>query len=288
MRSSTASRRNRKLKQRRPLRSVLPSPRAVGAALLRTLRSSAPSLLALLLVGAVGAGAWGTWRWMRTSSRFSLKEVIVTGNHQLSDEEISDVAGVTPGDNLFAVSTRSVEEALERHPWVRRALVSRRLPDGLEIDVEEHDAAVLVLLDRLYLADRAGTLFKQAAVASGDGAGLVVVTGLERGMWAGGAPGPAIVKQAMGILAGWRTTDGRPEIGEIHVERAGFTLVTLERATAIRLGRGTPEEIAARMARFDTLWGGLSPKERESARTIHLDSTTRPDRLSVTVAGLQE
>ncbi len=58
---------------------------------------------------------------------------------------------------------------------------------------------------------------------------------------------------------------------------------------AIELGRLSgvgPEAdalIAASMNRFDATWSALTPAERAAAKTIHLDSRTRPDRVTVTL-----
>ena len=41
---------------------------------------------------------------------------------------------------------------------------------------------------------------------------------------------------------------------------------------------------AAALRRFDATWGALPPEERAHVRTIHLDSRTRPDRVTVSLA----
>jgi cell division protein FtsQ len=43
--------------------------------------------------------------------------------------------------NFFTVNLDAVRAAFEKLPWVRKAEVRRRWPDGLELAIEEHVAA---------------------------------------------------------------------------------------------------------------------------------------------------
>ena len=43
--------------------------------------------------------------------------------------------------NFFTVNLEAVQAAFEKLPWVRKAEVRRRWPDGLELTIEEHVAA---------------------------------------------------------------------------------------------------------------------------------------------------
>jgi hypothetical protein len=80
----------------------------------------------------------------------------------------------------------------------------------------------------------------------------------------------------------------------VHLDSAGVTVFTISPfrpfqpsrgGTAVRLGRAAGAELDARLTRFDVIWGAaLAEDERREIRTIHLDSPTRPDRVTVRLA----
>lgn len=278
---------NRKLPQRRPLRARLPSLRVLARLCGRALRRAAPLIAALFAAAGVSAGIIATYRYLRTSPRFAVAELTVTGNQRLSRQEILERAHVVNGTNIFALSTRDIETALLADPWIAAVDVRRHLPDGLAIHIEERTAAALVVIDGsgMYLADRTGRLFKKASAA--DANGLLVISGLARRLFSNRPELAAgLVGRALGVAALWQAHE-RPAIGEIHLAKDGVTLYTVEGAIAIALGRPTGDgdaELAAAMRRFDATWAALPPEERALARTIHLDSRTRPDRVTVSLA----
>jgi cell division protein FtsQ len=141
------------------------------------------------------------------------------------------------------------------------------------IDVREHVAAAVVELGGLYLVDADGHPFKRAELASDDGAGLPILTGIDRAAYiANPAATAGQIKNALAALASWRAEAERPSIGEIHVDvHGGLTLVTYEQAISIQLGDLDPG-LAQRMQTFDAIWAELAPAERARARAIHLDA----------------
>jgi cell division septal protein FtsQ len=272
---------NRKLPQRRPLRARLPSPRAVLFAIGRGLRRAVPALVVVVVLGGVGAGATALYRWLRTSPRFALRDLDVAGNARVATAEILVRAGVAPGENLFGLSPRAIEARILGNPWIAAVEARRHLPDGLSIHIVERQPAAVLLVDGagLYLADEAGRVFKRAAGA--EAAGLTVISGLPRRLF-GDAPeqAAALARHGLAVAELWRARE-RPPIGEVHLAKEGVTLYTLDGAVAIALGRGAD---AATMRRFDATWAALPPDERAQARIIHLDSRTRPDRVTVSLA----
>ena len=273
--------RNRRIRQRRRLRSVLPTPRAVMAAAGRGLRRAVPTMIALLAAGSVVAGVWLGVRWLSHSPRFAVARIVVSGNTHMTRDEILRRAALALGQNVFTLSVRDAEERLRQSPWIEDARVERRLPDGIAIAVTERRPAALMAAEgKLYLVDDAGRPFKRALIDRGEGAGLLVVSGVGRGLFRDdAAAATALTGYALRVVADWRTAPDRPAIGEVHVGRDGVTLYTLEGATAIAVGRGE----RGAFDRFDDVWNALSPDERAAARTIYLNGRTRTGRAVVTL-----
>jgi cell division protein FtsQ len=279
--------RNRKLPQTRPARAF--SWRRFGRSLAR--RAVRP-LAGLAVAGALAGAAFATHRFLMTSPRFALREIAVEGNELLSRDELLRLAAVAPGGSVFALSAGAIERRVIASPWIAEAEARRRLPDALTLRVVERRPAALLVIDDagLYLADASGRPFKRAAVHRGEGEGLIAISGIDRRLYAdGGDAAAALVRHALAVAAMWNEGGRRPALGEIHLARAGVTLHTLRGATAISLGRAAAApDLAQALRRFDAIWGALPPAERAAARRIHLDSRTRPDRVTVSLAHIEE
>src|SRR5262249_12464033 len=150
----------------------------------------------------------------------------------------------------------------------------------LVIDIREHEPAALADLGGLYLVDAAGRAFKRADLAAGDGAGLPIVTGIDRATYlAHPDDGAALVQAALAALRSWREDATRPAIGEVRVDaRRALVLYTFDSAIAIDLG-AVDAELPARMQTFDAAWAELGDAERARTRAIHVAS--RPAHVTV-------
>jgi len=270
------------------LRARLPElrrlPRGLADACGRALRRGAPALLVVAIAGAVGAGGFYGYRFLTTSPRFAIAAIEIRGTRTLSSEQLLARLPVAIGQNIFQADLDAIEAAVEGEAWVAGATVSRRLPRTIEIDVREREAAAVVSLGELYLADAAGMVFKRARLDDGEGAGLPIVSGLDRDAYAADPKDAATrVRDALATLDGWSATP-RPRIGELRLDGDRQTLFTYDDAIAIRLGATAGARLDARLATFDAAWAALTPDERGRARAIHLDQATRPDHVTVAFA----
>lgn len=73
---------------------------------------------------------------------FPLRELVVAGPLQeVTPTQVEYAAGNAVAGNFFTVNLDAVRAAFEKLPWVRKAEVRRRWPNGLELAIEEHVAA---------------------------------------------------------------------------------------------------------------------------------------------------
>jgi cell division protein FtsQ len=270
-----------------PLRERLPPAREVPGRVVascgRVLRRVAPAvILAAIGGGLAGTGYYG-WRFVTTSPRFALDTIAIEGAHTLGADALRARLPVALGDNIFTADLDAVEAVLAREPWIASVTVHRRLPRALEIVVRERQAAAVIELGGLYLADRDGRVFKRARLELDEGAGLPVITGLSRDAFAADATEAASsIRLALATLARWQESEARPAIGEVRVDVGhGVTLYTYDGGAAIRLGEAADDQLVARLDRFDAAWAALPDDERRRARSIHLDHDTRPDHVTV-------
>jgi len=260
--------------------SRLPKPQITADACGRALRRSVPALIGAGVLVAVGATTYAGYRFVTTSPRFAITTVEVRGNVVLPTDAIVASLPARIGDNVFKTSLHDVVAELRTNPWVASAEAHRELPHTLVIEIKEHVPAAIAQLGGLYLVDAEGHPFKRAELAAEDGAGLPIITGLDRASYTADPAGTAAtIRNALGALAHWRTDSERPSIGEVHLDPHGaLTLVTYEHAINIQLG-SIDDGLGLRMQTFDATWAQLSPGERHRARAIHLDA--RPDHVTV-------
>ena len=283
-RPPTSSRLNFKPRKNRKkqgsLWSRVPRPAQLADACGRMLRRSAPAAIGLAIVGAIGGTAWAGYHFVTHSPRFAITTIEVRGNHHLTTEQIRGELPARPGDNVFATNLGTLVRELRAEPWVARAEAHRILPHTIVVDVVEHEPAAVADLGGLYLVDATGHPFKHADLDAGDGAGLPIITGLDRNAFLADADATATqIKTALATLESWRTSGDRPAIGEVHLDAHGaLTLHTYDQATSIQLGTADAT-VAARMDTFDAVWAQLTDSERTRALAIHLDS--RPDHVTV-------
>lgn len=95
----------------------------------------------LFFAAALGLGYAATLAVARLPF-FPLRAVTVADPLQaVTQTQVEYAARNAVAGNFFTVNLEAVQAAFEKLPWVRKAEVRRRWPDGLELAIEEHVAA---------------------------------------------------------------------------------------------------------------------------------------------------
>lgn len=90
-------------------------------------------------------------------------DIKVEGRETTDRETILTALGAAPGTPILAMSPRRAKEQLETLPWIRSAVVERRLPDTLYVRlVERKPLALWQHGGKLELIDREGTVIPVA------------------------------------------------------------------------------------------------------------------------------
>lgn len=108
---------------------------------------------------------------------FKVTRLKIEGGRRLNNEQIIASAHVKKGVNILSVNLAMVRKRLLANPWIMEAEVRREIPAGLHIKVYEHRPLAIVELDRKYLINEKGQIFKDWA--AGDPDNLPIVSGLE-------------------------------------------------------------------------------------------------------------
>lgn len=256
-------------------RRLPPGPsraRGAAAALGRT-------ALAMVLSAAISAGAWKAFRWSTTTSLFALREVRFSGLSHATEADLLARSRLNVGENLMAIDLAAAARAMEEHPWVVSARLSRSLPGTLVAEVAEHRAAAQVQLGGLYLLDDEGRVFKRAGPE--DAIDLPLVTGLSRDAWLRDR-GTAQLRlyAVLRLFEAWRAEGfSLAALEEVRLEEdGGFTAFAREAAglQEIRVGAS---DLSLQLHRLAQLRAALARRGEHAAR-IDLDSQARPEWVS--------
>jgi cell division protein FtsQ len=277
-----ASRGDDRRRARAELRRKRLRERSLGA--LRTagrgLATTAKLLAVLGLLAAAGLGGYHGYQRMERSSYFHVDTVHVTGTrHALPSELKARIAGVK-GRSIFDLDLDAVAQALQRHPWVKRAKVLRQLPRTLRVEVVEHRVQAAILVRSFYLVSKDGRVFKRAELAEAEG--LPLITGIERKeLIARPQRAQARIKVALSALTAYQR-QVRPPLSEVHLGRGDAVTFFLRRSgTALRFGTRFDE---GRLRQLDAIWAALGASAVR-ARALYFDHEVRGDRVVVRMAG---
>lgn len=127
---------------------------------------------ALLVVLAAIAGLYGA----ASSDAFSARRTGISGAAWTSEAAVLAVLAIPPGQNLFTLRTRGLEDRLLAIPAVLAANVSVALPDEVRVTIREREALLAWKVGgQRFLVDQAGLLFGELGDASPAGASSLPV-----------------------------------------------------------------------------------------------------------------
>jgi len=213
--------------------------------------------LCLVMGAALGLlGRFG-YQGVRHSPRFAVRTVAIRTGPRVKAEDVRKLSGIMEGKNIFSFSLVEAMHQIEFHPWVRRATITRKLPDRVEITVFERKPLALVALGSLYYADQEGEVFKRAL--PGEPLDFPVITGLSLDQVISDQPATARqlqkVEEVLDLASASKVLPLR-EISEVHLDPTyGVTLVTLSDGLRIRLG---DEDFPERWRRLERVLAELA------------------------------
>lgn len=111
----------------------------------RVLIGYVPVLLKVIIAIAVGVGVFAAYRAASAASFFQLRSVEVQGESRASLQDVQSlVKREVTKSGVWQADLSELSAKLERLPWVRRAVVSRVLPDGIRVRLVEREPRAVV------------------------------------------------------------------------------------------------------------------------------------------------
>lgn len=88
--------------------------------------------------------------YLLKSEKFKIQEIIVTGNEQISYEEICDISYINIGDNIFSTIGIVAEVRLKENSYIKDAEIKKIYPNKIEIVIQERTKEYQILTSTGY------------------------------------------------------------------------------------------------------------------------------------------
>ncbi|MEE2787955.1 MAG: FtsQ-type POTRA domain-containing protein [Myxococcota bacterium] len=233
-------------------------------------RVSARSALVLAAIFTLG---FIVYTAVLDSPYFLVRHVSIQTIPQLSESDVLIQAGLDAKTNIFSVDAAQVERDLMQHPWVSRAEVVKRLPNRVDVILQERRPTGVVALKDFYLVDGEGVPFVKASLDQVQS--FPVVTGLN---WTEFARQPVQFKrQVRHALAVVRLYErigvqaGFPAVGEVHIGDAQRISLMAGRT---RIGLGT-DDFETKLGRLEKVFATLKSRKVSADYILFGDTPSR-------------
>ena len=275
-----------------PAKPRKPAKPAGESRVVRALRAA----FGLAMIVGIGWGVvWGARRYVRTSPRFAVNEIVTSGGKRKGADDIASIAGIAKGQNVFSIDLDLARARLLTDPWIETAEISRQLPGTISVRITEREASGLVSVAEApqattgtevsggggtYLVTRDGAIIKRLD-SPDDPLDLHVVTGIALKTLLEDREGATrTIRQALDLASDYDRSPlaQRSPIQEVHVEPSGdMTLVVGKSGVVLRMGTGPYRRKLDQAVRI------VGELDRRGAKpdTIMLDDEARPDRAVV-------
>ena len=170
---------------------------------------------------------------------FSADRLVVTGENRLSEKQVLQQAQIKKCIKIFSLNLSKARKRLLTHAWIVEAEVSRELPSGINIRIQEHKPLAILDLGRKFIINTSGEIFKEMAASDPDH--LPIISGLQfSDINVRGKPLSIPFKAVMNVMElGQKSESVLPykQLKLIQVDREmGLTIYAFDRIKAIKIG----------------------------------------------------
>jgi cell division protein FtsQ len=224
--------------------------------------------------------AWQAVKWATRSPVFTVRAIALD-----AALERSSVAGVRAtalprlSGNFFSIDLDAARAAFEAVPWVRKAVVRRVWPNRLSVSLEEHQAAALWQSEgqrKERLVNTHGEVFE---------ANVKDVADEELPTLAGSDANSA---QMLALHQRLNTSLARIEqqVQTLRLSSRGSWHAELAGGAKLELGRGTDDELVARVDRLARTLGQVNTRFGDKPRALVAADLRHPDGYALRLAGI--
>ena len=110
------------------------------------------------------------------SNYFYSKNINISGNKNISNEEIIDFLNIKKDKNIFMYSISSMEEKLLNNNYIKDVKIERKIPDTINIKLQERDIFAILSNGKVnYLVDEEGEIIEKIDEIKKDSYNILVI-----------------------------------------------------------------------------------------------------------------
>lgn len=110
------------------------------------------------------------------SNYFYSKNINISGNKNISNEEIIDFLNIKKDKNIFMYSISSMEEKLLNNNYIKDVKIERKIPDTINIKLQERDIFAILSNGKFnYLVDEEGEIIEKIDEIKKDSHNILVI-----------------------------------------------------------------------------------------------------------------
>ena len=236
---------------------------------------------AVAVAVALLALAWQAVKWATRSPVFTVSAIeldAVLDRASLASVRASALPRLS--GNFFSLDLDAARAAFEQVPWVRRATVRRVWPNRLAVTLEEHEAVAIWHGDgprNERLVNAQGEVFaaprRDVALLE-----LPTLTGVSA------AQSMQMLSMLRRLAATLEPLEQKVEL--LRLSSRGSWRAELAGGAKLELGRGSDDEVVARVERLARTFGGVNARFGHSARTLVVADLRHPDGYALRLAGI--
>ena len=235
---------------------------------------------AVIVIAVLLALIWQAVKWATRSPVFTVRAIALD-----AELERSSVAGVRAtalprlSGNFFSLDLDAARTAFEAVPWVRKAVVRRVWPNRLAVSLEEHQAAALWHSEgqrKERLVNTQGEVFEASLRDVGD-AELPTLAGSD----ANSAQMLALHQRLSASLA-----PIAQQVQTLRLSSRGSWQAELAGGAKLELGRGTDDEVVARVDRLARTLAQVNSRFGDKPRALVAADLRHPDGYALRLAGI--
>ncbi|MCX7944046.1 MAG: FtsQ-type POTRA domain-containing protein [Deltaproteobacteria bacterium] len=196
----------------------------------------------VVFVVIAGFGTLKLYKFVRTNEYFAVKRINVFGIKNAYSEDIIGLSGISIGDNIFSFSSDMVAEQIKSHPWVKKVIVKKHLPDRVSIEVVEYRPVIFINFSQLYLVDENAVVFKR--LEANELFDFPIISGISKEDYLSKTEFfRQKIMTIFDIASKFERLFPHISISEIVLEKNGdITIISTKNSFEIRLGQGDYEK----------------------------------------------
>lgn len=178
-------------------------------------------ILMLIILGIVGGSGYYL---IFNAPLFRVKTILVEGTSRLDQETVVSLSGLQTGDQFYGIRLKEVADNIEKHPYIRNAILDRKGFSTINIVVREREEYAIIpyMGSYIYLDQERVVLNVTDGILDSN---LCLVTGIKFISFQTGQPAQvqneASLETAYQILSAAREAEILDMISEINIDETG-------------------------------------------------------------------